>query len=205
MSLSERFITICAREAFHLAAYYPIVWRFNEVGRLSLCVMRSLAPDQEEIKGIRTTPYDALPLLVQAYPFRFRNHDMGDFDMGLERVFPKAERDVGAYVYDQLGNLGLGAQLKIDALQKFREDYEFQFRLGDFLEAQGLLEPVRLPSDLESRFKIPELHAIRVDADWTQVLEVFDRHQWPSIIRLLAAQRISLFRASALIAAQENP
>lgn len=166
--------------------------------------MRSLSADREEIANVRAMPYDALPLLLQAYPLRFRNHGMGDFTLGLERVFPQHERDSGAYVFDRLGDFGLGAQLKANSLEQFRKGCNLQYELGELLMKDQLLENVRFPAELETRFGLPDLFAVRADVEWADVLDAFDDEHWPSITRLLTAQRISLFRASSLVAAEEQ-
>jgi hypothetical protein len=204
VTLSERFIPVSPNEAFHLAAYYPIIWHYNHVGHLELAAMRCLSADREEIPNVRAMPYDALPLLLQAYPLRYRNHSMGDFTLGLERVFPQHERNAGAYVFDKMGDFGLGAQMKYSALEQFRQGLELQYNLGEALIERNLLEKVKLPDDMESRFSLPDFYAVRADADWTGVLDTLDDTEWPAASRLLTIQRISLFRAARLVAAEEQ-
>lgn len=203
-TLTQRFVPVCAQEVFHLAAYFPIVWRYNHIGRLELSVMRCLAASDVEIPNVRALPYDALPYLLQAYPFRFRNHSMGDFTIGLERVFPKHERDIGAYVYDTMGTFGLGAQLKTNALDQFHQDSAVLVDLGEALLSRGRLEPVRLPHEIEQKFGIPEMFAIRDEPQWSDALDRVDEEKWPTLIRLLTAQRVSLYRAASLISAEER-
>jgi hypothetical protein len=93
-ALYERMVPVSLSECPALAERWPLMWRRDGLGDPELVVLRGLRADAE-MPDARTQNRASLPLLVQAYPFRFRDPAQGD-EIGLERAAPMRERDSGS-------------------------------------------------------------------------------------------------------------
>lgn len=195
-----RFIRVSLHETFELAALYPVVFIRNEVGALSLQVVRALRADQQ-VSRVEAFGLFSLPLLLQAYPLRFRSVETGDFALGMDSVAPERERDQGAYVYHSDGSFMPGAELKLEALEAFKDGYEIQNSLATVLSQTRLLEPLQLPAELVEECALPDMYAVRDTADWDRALTQLPESARAAALRFLVAQRVSLFRMGALVAA----
>lgn len=198
----ERFVPVCLGECFDLAPVSPLVWRPNQVGALELVAVRSLRLEQKVAPpaqaGLRN-----LPLLLQAYPFRFRRFEKGDTEIGLERVLPSFERDQGSYVYNFEGILEAGAEMKISALETFLDGMEDLRWITQILSDADAFEPVQLPDEVVARHKLPDMWAARDDLELENVLHGCAPDKIARMVRFLTAQRLSLYRMGAVMAASE--
>ncbi|WP_083099429.1 SapC family protein [Pseudophaeobacter leonis] len=201
--LCERFVPICIEESFNLCGRYPIVWRRNDVGDFELVAVRSLVADAE-IPHIRQIGADALPLLLQAYPFRYKNLAAGELEIGMERVAPTSERNIGAYVYDHLGNFQLGAELKLKALERFRRSLGWEKALTKALTRHNMLETVGMPQDLCEQHRVPEFTAAVQAPDHALLLQEIPKEGRKTVLTFLTAQRLSLFRMASIIGLSET-
>lgn len=198
VTMQERFVQVTMGEAFSLANLYPIVWKHNEIGDLKLVAVRSLRNDRPA-RGLETRGLSALPLLLQAFPFRFRNINADDFEIGLERTAPERERDQGSYIYNHDGTFLPGAELKIAALEGFRANYAELLILSENLRHNDMLEPLVLPEDVISDFQLPPFFAAREDIDLQLACGRLGRSAWASAVHFLASQRLSLYRMSGIL------
>jgi hypothetical protein len=197
--LRERFVPVSMAEAFGLAPRHPIAWRRDAQGDLQLVAIRSLNPEAE-VPGIHTLPRDGLPLLLQAFPFRFRDAANGDFEVGLDRSAPARERDSGSYVFDERGTMLPGAELKLRALEEFRREVAMEAVLLQAASRHGLLEPVVLPEPIRSRYVLPDFVVVVSDPDDRLLLQDLPKDKWMTAMRFLTAQRLSLYQMARLIA-----
>lgn len=194
---------VCIEEAFNLCDRYPIVWRRDEFGELELVAIRSLAQNTE-IPGIHQMSVDSLPLLLQAYPFRYKTHSGTDFDIGLDRVAPTQERNMGAYIYDHLGEFQLGSELKIQALETFRRSKSWEKLLTRTLTKHNMLEQIQLPAALHERYEIPRFLTAIETPQHNLLLKAIPSEGRKVVLTFLTAQRLSLFKMSAIIALSES-
>lgn len=190
-------------ESFDLSSHYPIVWRRNDVGGLELVAVRTLLRDAE-IPGIRRVGLDALPVLLQAYPFRHKNRLLGDFDIGLDRAAPASERNAGSYIYDHLGNMSAGAELKLKKLELFTRTFDWEKSLTSALVRHDMLEPVELPRDIQERFEVPEFFTAILEINHPILLSGIQEESWKLALSFLTAQRLSLFRMGQIIRRNER-
>lgn len=196
--LRERFAPVSIAEAFTLAPRCPIVWRRNAQGDLQLVAIRSLNPEAE-VPGIHTLPREGLPLLLQAFPFRFRDADAGDYEIGLDRSAPARERDIGSYIFDGRGELLPGAELKLRALEEFRRESEVGKALLQAALHHGFLEPVVLPEAIRTRYLLPDFMVVVSEPDDALLLQDLPKDRWMIAMRFLTAQRLSLYQMARLI------
>lgn len=201
-ALRERFVPVCLTEAFGLAARNPIVWQRNTVGDLELVAVRSLHLDAE-VPGVNTVARESLPLLLQAFPFRYRDAAAGDFEVGLERSAPMRERDHGSYIFDERGNMLLGAELKLRALEEYRRGNVDSSALLQAALRHGFLEPVVLPELIRSRYLLPDFVVVISDPDDKLLLSEMPEESWFAAMEFLTAQRLSLYQMSQLIDSAE--
>lgn len=180
------------------------MWRHNEVGDFELIAVRSLVADAE-IHHIRQVGAEALPLLLQAYPFRYKNLAAGDLEIGMERVAPTSERNIGAYVYDHLGNFQLGAELKLKSLERFRRSLGWEKALIKALSRHHMLETVGMPQDLCETHRVPEFTTALEAPDHALLLQEIPKEGRKTVLTFLTAQRLSLFRMASIIARSESP
>lgn len=200
--LRERFVPISVAEAFGLAQRHPIAWRRNSQGDLQLVAIRGLNPEAE-VPGIHTLPRDGLPLLLQAFPFRFRDVAVGDFEIGLDRSAPARERDSGSYVFDTQGTLLPGAELKLRALEEFRREAIVEAALLQSAFRHDLLEPVVLPEAIRSRYMLPDFVVVVSEPNDALLLQDLPKESWMTAMRFLTAQRLSLYQMARLITLAE--
>jgi hypothetical protein len=201
--LHERMVPVCLSECIDLAERWPVVWRRDGRGDPELVVLRGLRADAE-LPDARTQSRASLPLLLQAFPFRFNDPAHGD-EIGLDRVAPMHERDAGSYIIDADGNLLPGAELKIRALDAWGEDIETRARLTEAVFRNGLAEPVLLPDGLSGRFGLPDFFSVVAAPDDALILGAIPREHWLLVARFLAAQRLSLYTMARLIALAGEP
>lgn len=198
----QRFVPVSMNEAFGLAEYYPVVWIRNEIGDLNLHVLRGLREDQP-IASAQTLGLFALPLLLQAFPLRFRSIQSGDYEIGVERTAPERERDQGAYVFNHEGEFLPGAELKLAALEAFKTGDETLRELTQVIGRLNGFEPVKLPEAMVEENALPDFFAARENLDLDMVLARVPEHQLATAIRFLTAQRLSLYRMAAVINASK--
>ncbi len=204
VTLTERMVPVSISETFRLAAFFPLLWHYNHVGHLELVALRSLTLSTHEIPGIKLYSHDALPYLLQAYPFRYRNVAVGEMTIGLERTSSMQERDLGSYIFNSHGDYQVGAEQKVKSLEEFSKGIELQKKIANFLLENQLLEVVALPNGLSEKHNLPDFFATRELGDWSPVSSAFSKTELPQVMRFLASQRLSLFRAAHLIALEEQ-
>ena len=194
----ERIVPVCLSETLRLAERWPIMWRRNDHGDPELVVLRSLTPDAE-VPEARTQSRTSLPLLLQAFPFRYHGRTPGD-EIGIDRAAPMHERDAGSYILDERGNLLPGAELKIRALETWGAELETRALLTETVFRHGLIEPVTLPDNLSAKFVLPEFFTVLPAPEDGLIFGALPREQWLMVARFLAAQRLSLYTMARLIA-----
>lgn len=192
-----RLVPVGLGEADTLARHMPIVWIHDMVGGLQAVALRGLDPKRIPAAG-RSGP---LPLLLQAYPFRFRAFETGDFEIGLERILPRQERDDGSYIHDHQGHVLPGAAMKIAALEAFREGHETLRALTRALQGSAFIEELRLPETIAGIPGLPRMFAAREDADLEQLMRGLAQPHLALATRFIVAQRVSLYRMHRLISA----
>jgi hypothetical protein len=197
-----RFVPVCAAEALVLAQRHPIVWRREGTGGMELVALRGLHPDVE-VPGLHATPRESLPLLLQAFPLRFRDAASGDFEIGAERTVAQREIDAGSYIFDDRGEMLPGTELKLRALEQWRQTADLPAALLDAAMTMGALEPVVLPAAVTERYRLPDFVVILADPDDEMLLRDIPPDLWPVAARFLAAQRLSLHQMGRLIALAE--
>lgn len=202
-TVSERFIPVCLEEAFRLCTHYPIVWCRNEIGGLELIAVRRLESEERTLNTDQI-PTNGLPLVLQAFPFRYKNFNGGDFELGLERTTPMSERNIGAYIYDHLGNFQTGAELKIRALERFKSNHTCQKILTNNLLRHSMLEPVKIPEQLCKDYKLPDFFAAIQFPDPYLSLQSIPKSDQKMVLTFLTAQRLSLFKMAAIINQKQN-
>lgn len=195
--LQERLVPIVPAEAMTLAPRWPVMWQRDTHGDADLVVLRGLAPETE-VPGAQTVARTALPLLLQAYPFRFRTPDSDE--IGLDRTAPMRERDAGSYILDPHGHLLPGAEMKLQALEAWRAERDLRQRLTEIVLRHDLLEPVVLPETVTTRFNLPDFLVVVTNPDDRLIFGSLPREDWQNAARFLAAQRMSLYTMAGLIA-----
>lgn len=200
--IRERFVPVSMAECFALAVRSPIVWQRNDHGDLELIAVRSLHPDAD-VPGIGTLSREALPFLLQAFPFRFRDIASGDFEIGLDRCAPMRERDGGSYIYDDRGNMLPGAELKLRALEEYRRNRATEAAILQSAIRHDMLEPVVLPDDLRARHRLPDFVVVVATPDDPLLLQDLPKDTWMAATRFLTAQRLSLYTMGRLVALAE--
>lgn len=201
-TLNERFVPVCAEEAFNLCGRYPIVWQRNQRGDLQLVAIRSLR-ESGEVPRVRMMALSTLPLLLQAYPFRFEDVAAQNYNVGLDMVAPSRERDQGSYVHDARGEVLPGAELKLTALERFARFHQVDQLLRDALQEGDAMEPVTLPENLVTEHALPEFVTAIASPDDARLLGAIPREAHVMALRFLAAQRLSLFTMTGIIASSE--
>jgi hypothetical protein len=201
-ALYARMVPICLSEALALAERWPVLWRRDDHGDPDLVVLRGLMPQTElpEAHGLSRT---ALPLLVQAFPFRVQDPARGG-EIGLDRTAPMRERDAGSYILGETGALLPGAELKLRALERWEAERGLRQTLTETVFRHGLLEPVRLPADLSARFGLPDFLAVVAQPEDALIFSAIDPASWRLVAQFLAAQRLSLYTMARLIALAEG-
>lgn len=194
----ERMVPVCLSETMRLAERWPVMWRRDEHGDPELVVLRSLLPDAE-VPDARSQSRTSLPLLLQAFPFRYNNPASGD-EIGLERTAPMHERDAGSYIVDERGNLLPGAELKIRALETWGAELPARAMLTEAAFRHNLVEPVTLPDDLAQKYALPDFFTVVPSPDDNLLFGALPRENWLLAARFLAAQRMSLYTMARLIA-----
>ena len=197
-TLYERMVPVCLSETMRLAERWPVMWRRDEHGDPELVVLRSLVPDAE-VPDARSQSRTSLPLLLQAFPFRYNDPTRGD-EIGLERTAPMHERDAGSYIVDERGNLLPGAELKIRALETWGAELETRSLLTETAFRHNLVEPVTLPGDLARKYALPDFFTVLPSPEDTLLFGALPREHWLLAARFLAAQRLSLYTMARLIA-----
>lgn len=198
----SRLVPACPGEALVLAQRHPVVWRREGTGGMDLVALRGLHPDVE-VPGLHATPREALPLLLQAFPLRFRDPLRGDFEIGAERTVPHREIDAGSYIFDDRGEMLPGTELKLRALERWRQTAGLGPALLEAAMAAGALEPVVLPPAVVERYRLPDFVVIVAEPDDETLLRDIPLAMWPMAMRFLAAQRLSLHQMGRLIALAE--
>lgn len=196
-ALHERIVPVCLSETPRLAERWPVMWRRDGHGDPELVVLRGLVPGAE-LPEARTQSRTSLPLLVQAFPFRYHDMTRGD-EIGLDRAAPMQERDAGSYILDERGNLLPGAELKIRALESWGAELELRALLTETVFRHGLVEPVTLPGDLSAKFTLPDFFTVLPAPEDGLIFGALPREYWLTVARFLAAQRISLYTMARLI------
>jgi hypothetical protein len=194
-----RFVPVGLGEASNLARLFPIVWIPNMVGALQPVVLLRLQANPAQSDQFSSIGLRALPNLLQAYPFRVRNLDAGDYDIGIERILPARERDNGSYVYDSTGELLPGAKLKLAALEGFLEGQAVLRDVTLRLQQFDVMEAVCLPDTLQISQPLPPMFAALESFDIGKVLDGFEDADLQQVIVFLVAQRMSLYRMRRLI------
>ncbi|WP_146287309.1 SapC family protein [Gemmobacter aquaticus] len=202
-ALYERMVPVSLSECPALAERWPVMWRRDGLGDPELVVLRGLRADAE-MPDARTQNRASLPLLVQAYPFRFRDPAQGD-EIGLERAAPMRERDSGSYILDDQGNLLPGAELKVRALEAWAEDLETRTLLTEVVFRNALVERVVLPEGVAERFDLPDFFSVTPAPDDALIFSAIPREHWLLVARFLVAQRLSLYTMARLIALAGEP
>lgn len=197
-ALYERIVPVCLSETPRLAERWPVLWRRDDHGDPELVVLRSLVPGAE-VPEARTQSRTSLPLLLQAFPFRYHLPAQGD-EIGLDRAAPMHERDAGSYILDEMGNLLPGAELKIRALESWGAEIEIRSLLTETVFRHGLVEPVILPGDLATKFDLPDFFTVLPTPEDGTIFGAMPRENWLLVARFLAAQRLSLYTMARLIA-----
>lgn len=202
-TLFERMVPIGLSEALPLAERYPVLWQRNVNGDPELVVLRGLDP-KSEVPGARAQIRVALPLLLQAFPFRFRDTAHA-LEIGIDQAAPMREGDIGSYIQDAQGDLLPGAEMKLSALDAFRSDADTRLRLTDAVFRHGLVEPVVLPDEVVKKYDLPDFFVVLPFPDDRLIFDQIPQENWLLAARFLVAQRISLFTMSRLIAAAQGP
>ena len=202
-ALHERMVPVCLSECPALAERWPLVWRRDGMGDPELVVLRGLRADAE-MPDARTQSRASLPLLLQAFPFRFNDPARGD-EIGLDRVAPMQERDSGSYIVDDQGNLLPGAELKVHALEAWAEDLGTRALLTETVFRNALVERVVLPDGLAGHFGLPDFFSLVAAPDDALIFGAVPREHWLLVARFLAAQRLSLYTMARLIALAGEP
>lgn len=193
----ENLVPVCLSETPALAERWPVVWRRDAKGDADLVVVRGLDA-ATEVPDSKTQSRTSLPLLLQAFPFRYRNPELGG-EIGLDGAAPMLERDAGAYLLDERGNVSPGAELKVRALEAWGAEIDLRAQVTDVVFRHGLVEPVRLPDALAVRFLLPDLFCVRPAPDDALIFGGVAREHWLTVARFLAAQRLSLYCMARLI------
>lgn len=199
-----RFVPVGLYEASTLARLYPIVWMPNLIGDLRAMVIlriRTGGPHHAPPPGMGL---GALPNLLQAYPFRLRDPDSSEHDIGIEKTLPEQERDGGSYVFDRKGELLPGARLKVMSLERFLDGQEILRELTARLQIYDLLEPVRIPEPYQVKPPLPDMFAALETLDLAALLNGFAPAQIPATTAFLVAQRMSLYRMHRLLKAADD-
>lgn len=194
-----RMVPVGLSEATSLARLFPIVWVPNLVGALQPVVVLRLQPSTRHPLPPPGAGLLSLPQLLQAYPFRVRDLDAGDLEIGIERILPERERDSGSYVIDGAGDLMPGARLKLRALELFLEGQDVLRDLTLRLQENGLFEPVRIPEGYSVSPPLPDMFAALETFDINALLQgVLPLNVQPATA-FLVAQRMSLYRMHRLL------
>jgi hypothetical protein len=193
----EALVPVCLSETPALAERWPVVWRRDSKGDADLVVVRGLDA-AAGVPDAKTQSRTSLPLLLQAFPFRYRNPEQGG-EIGLDGAAPMQERDAGAYVLDERGNVSPGAELKIRALETWGAGAALRAQVTDVVFRHGLVEPVQLPDALSARFALPDFFCVRAVPDDALIFGAVAREHWLTVARFLAAQRLSLYCMARLI------
>lgn len=201
-TLFERIVPIGLSEALALAERYPVLWQRNLTGDPELVVLRGLDA-KSEVPGARAQVRVALPLLLQAFPFRFRDTAQA-LEIGMDQAVALREGDTGSYILNAQGDLLPGAEMKLAALEAFRADAETRLRLTEAVFRHQLVEPVVLPKEIVKKYDLPDFFVVLPFPNDRLIFETIPPQDWRLAARFLAAQRISLFTMSRLIAAAEG-
>lgn len=200
-ALYERIVPVCLSETPRLAERWPVMWQRNQHGDPELVVLRGLISGAE-LPEARAQSRISLPLLVQAFPFRYHDMAQGD-EIGLDRAAPMEERDAGSYIVDDRGNLLPGAELKIRALERWGAELELRAEVTEIVFRHGLVEPVALPRDLSAKFALPEFFAVLAAPEDGLIFGALPHEHWLTVARFLAAQRVSLYTMARLVSQAE--
>ena len=201
-ALYARMVPVCLSETMALAERWPVMWRRDPNGDPDLVVLRGLN-QRAELPDAHNVGRTALPLLVQAFPFRFRD-PMAGGEIGLDRAAPMRERDAGSYIVSETGELLPGAELKLRALEAWEAERSLRQTLTETVFRHGLLEPVRLPDGLSARFDLPDFLVVVAEPDDVLIFGAIEPAQWRLVARFLTAQRLSLYTMARLIALTEG-
>lgn len=196
-TIFERLVPVVPSEALHLAERWPVLWGRNAAGDPDLVVLRGLS-DKVEMPDARTQSRTSLPLLLQAFPFRFRD-GFGGGEIGLDRSAPMQERDAGAYIVDERGTVTPGAELKLRALERWGAEIELRAQLTAAVFRHGAVEPVQLPDGMAARFGLPDLFTVIAHPDDSVIFGAVAREHWQVVAQFLAAQRMSLYTMGRLV------
>lgn len=196
-----RFVPVGLYEASWLARLYPVLWTPNMVGVLQPVVVLRLQPSPRHSAPPPGRGLRALPQLLQAYPFRVRDLEAGDFELGIERILPEQERDSGSYVFDSAGELMPGARLKLAALDRFLEGQDILRALTSRLQENDVFEPVEIPDGYTVAPPLPAMVAAVETFDINMFFDGFAPSHIQPATAFLVAQRMSLYRMHRLLQA----
>lgn len=194
----ERLVPVVPSEALSLAERWPVLWCRNATGDADLVVLRGLSASAE-MPDARTQSRTSLPLLLQAFPFRFRDGLRGG-EIGMDRSAPMKERDAGSYIVNDRGTLLPGAELKLHALERWGAEIELRDQLTAAVFRHGLVEPVQLPDGLAARHGLPDMFTVIAQPEDALIFGALARDHWQVVAQFLAAQRLSLYTMARLVA-----
>jgi hypothetical protein len=200
VAYEEQFVPITIEEAFLLAPHFPVVWKRDEAGRLQLIIVRGLARAESSLPGVRRNIGDALPLLLQAYPFRHRNERAGQMELGLDRVSPMQTKDIGAPIFAQNGEFTPGAELKRLALDRYAGAISITNEICELFAELGILQPVSFPKALVERLNLPELMHLGGLGDDRVLLDSLLQQFGNVVASFIFGHKLSLYRMGPLVA-----
>jgi hypothetical protein len=194
-ALSEILVPVAPDETIVLAGVFPLVWVMTPNGETKLCALRGLSKDQKEsLPVVRRLGFDGLPHILKAYPFRMSVTLEQKVIVGVDRVLPVKENNIGANVFEANGHLTDGAKAKLAHLKSFAQGQGMLRHVFKVVRDAQLLEPVVIPDDISATYQLPPMFAISRELEKSPAADLLTRSHGQAFANLYAHLRISLFR-----------
>jgi hypothetical protein len=198
-------------EALNLAAMFPLAWR-GVHGAFELVAVRSLFTDGRGHPAGSLRDARALPLLLRAYPFVLAAGLDADgrpeddrLTMTLEDTLADRPTDAGSPVVAEDDRLGEGTEQRSRALAVFAEALPLTRLIAQRLAEQQALVPWALAAAVDdSLMPHDQLYVIDAKAFQTSALRTIVAESGTAAALLLAAHKLSLFRAGILVNAAKR-
>ena len=195
-------VPILMSEAMRLGRYYPLCWRSGPAGPRLVALRSFLPKGRGHPRDVRLQG-DALPLVLQAYPFIVPDADgLRGRSMTFDDAIADEPSDVGAPILMGDGRIGTAALARCKIAIELARDLPDTLAFTRDVAAAGLLEPWPLRFDLGQgeRVDIADLMVLAPDRLGDGAVHDLVSRWGVEGGLFLSLQRASLFRAGALLA-----
>ncbi len=195
-------VPILMSEAMRLGRYYPLCWRSGPAGPRLVALRSFLPKGRGHPRDVRLQG-DALPLVLQAYPFIVPDADgLRGRSMTFDDAIADEPSDVGAPILMGDGRIGTAALARCKIAIDLARDLPDTLAFTRDVAAAGLLEPWPLRFDLGQgeRVDIADLMVLAPDRLGDGAVHDLVSRWGVEGGLFLSLQRASLFRAGALLA-----